>query len=198
MGERGRQEGGVLTPPGQGLRFTTRRERTLWLAAGAVVVAIWATLGTAGRLAARLEPTGLLAPAFGLGFFVAAVVVVGFALRDGTRGSAWAAVGIVAAYAMVFVRLGVAERSHLFEYGLVAVLVHAALLERRSGGGRVRAAALTAVVFTALLGWLDEGIQGLLPNRVYDLRDVAFNTVAAALAVGASVVLRTVRRARSC
>ena len=45
-----------------------------------------------------------------------------------------------------------------------------------------------------LLGWLDEGIQALLPNRVYDLRDVFFNSVAAGLVIGARWGLDQVRR----
>ena len=170
--------------------FTSRRERALWLAVVTVVVAIWASLGFAGSLARRLGPTGWLAPAFGLCFLLVIAVIAGHALatRPPVR-QLWATVGIVAAYAMVLVRLGVVERTHLFEYGLVAVLVHAALLERGPDRG-VRWPGLTAVVVAAALGWVDEGIQGLLPNRVYDLRDVGFNALAAAMAVGATVLLR--------
>lgn len=181
LGPETRQEGLFVSP----------RERRLWLATGAVVVAIWTSLGFAGGLAERLASSGLLESAFALGFLVVIAVVLGHALS--TRATArrlWATVGVVAAYAMVFVRLGVVERTHLFEYGLVAVLVQAALLERRVGGAGVRWPGLTAVVVAAGLGWVDEGIQALLPNRVYDLRDVGFNALAAAMAVGATALLR--------
>ena len=47
---------------------------------------------------------------------------------------------------------------------------------------------------TVLLGWLDEGIQWLLPNRVYDIRDVGFNALAAVMAVGASLALSRARQ----
>ena len=152
---------------------------------------MWTTLGLAGVLAERLEPTGLPAAAFGLAFLcvIAAIVGHGIALRPSIR-QAWALVGIVAAYAMVFVRLGVVERTHLFEYGIVGILVHAALLERVANGGRVRWPALTAALAAAALGWIDEGIQAFLPNRAYDLRDVGFNALAGAMAVTATVVLR--------
>ena len=43
--------------------------------------------------------------------------------------------------------------------------------------GGCPAPAALALVVTALLGWVDEGIQGLLPNRVYDWLDVASNAV---------------------
>ena len=172
-------------------RFTSPRQRRLWLTVGGVVLAIWTTLGLAGVLAERLEPTGLPAAVFGLAFLcvVAAIVGHGIALRA-SRRQAWVLVGIVAAYAMVFVRLGVVERTHLFEYGIVGILVHAALLERVANGGRVRWPAVTAALAAAALGWIDEGIQAVLPNRVYDLRDVAFNALAGAMAVAATVVLR--------
>ena len=37
--------------------------------------------------------------------------------------------------------------------------------------------ALTVAV-TALLGTLDEGIQAMLPSRVFDVRDIFFNAFA--------------------
>jgi VanZ family protein len=49
------------------------------------------------------------------------------------------------------------------------------------------------VVVTALLGWLDEGIQAVLPNRVYDIRDVGVNALAGLLAIAASLVLEWAR-----
>ena len=77
------------------------------------------------------------------------------------------------------------------EYGLFCGLVHAALLERRKNrpaaedvGAAKRALSspwLLALVLTLAAGWIDEAIQGILPNRYYDLRDVAFNFSAGAL-----------------
>ena len=61
------------------------------------------------------------------------------------------------------------------------------------GGGAWRAAA-GAWLLTALAGWLDEGIQGLLPNRVYDLRDVGFNALAGALALASAAALEAARQ----
>ena len=47
-----------------------------------------------------------------------------------------------------------------------------------------------ATLLVALAGWVDEGIQGLLPNRVYDLRDVGLNAGAGALAAGFAAIHR--------
>jgi hypothetical protein len=41
-----------------------------------------------------------------------------------------------------------------------------------------------------LIGWLDEAVQGILPNRMYDLSDVGFNALAAALALAAAAAMR--------
>ena len=96
---------------------------------------------------------------------------------------------------MVVVRTGSPEeRTHLIEYGVVALLIHAALTERADGGGRVPAPALFAVLGTALVGVLDELIQGVLPSRVFDPRDIVFNVLAGLLAVVAIVALRWARR----
>jgi VanZ family protein len=54
---------------------------------------------------------------------------------------------------------------------------------------------VAAVLLAGAAGWVDEAIQALLPNRVYDLRDVAFNTLAAAAAI-AALALRDAARAR--
>lgn len=177
--------------------FTSRREQRLWLFALAVVVAIWSTLGLAGTLAAELRRRDLLAAAFVLGFVAVIAAIAAGALTKRPRGSEiWAVVGVAAAYWMIAVRMGVSaeERTHLFEYGLVAVLIHRALIERRRGGRRVPVPAVLAVVATAGLGWVDEGIQAMLPSRVYDLRDVGVNAVAGLLAIAASLALAWVRR----
>ncbi|NNM34144.1 MAG: VanZ family protein [Gemmatimonadetes bacterium] len=160
----------------------------------ASVVAIYATLGLAGRLATQL-PAGLTSSLFGLGFLVALVTVglSGWLFGSG-RSEAWVRAGVAAVYGMILVRMGTegAERTHLFEYGLVALLIHEALAERRRGGRSVPYPPLTAVVVASLLGWLDELLQGVVPGRVY-LRDVGFNAGAAAMAVAASRALAWAR-----
>ena len=52
----------------------------------------------------------------------------------------------------------------------------ASRIERRSASGPPgRWPAPTAVLVNGVAGWGDEGIQALLPSRVYELRDVALN-----------------------
>lgn len=177
--------------------FTSELERRRWLWVLIVVVAIYSTLGLAGTLAEELRERNLLDASFVLGFLlvVAAIAASGWKRRP-ERREIWVALGVTAVYGMVLIRMGISpeERTHLFEYGLVAVLIDQALTERRRHGRRVPAPAALAVAATALLGWIDEGIQAFLPNRVYDLRDVGFNALAGLMAVTASLAMGRARR----
>jgi len=165
----------------------------------AVVAAIYATLGLAGRLASILREAGLLSASFALGMVLIGVAIVVQGLRSRPRSAEIAvAVGVATVYLMVFVRMGLAEgRTHLIEYGIVALLIHAALTERAMHNPRVPAPAVLAVAMAGSVGVLDELIQALLPNRVFDPRDILFNVVAAALAVGAIKTLRWARQRAS-
>ena len=177
--------------------FTSERERRLWFWALAVLTAIYATLPFAGALAAVLRARALLNASFALAFLLVIAAVAGSALRrrPGKR-EIWVALGLTAVCGMVVVRMGIGpeERTHLFEYGLLAVLIHQALTERAQHGRPVPFKATLAVAATALLGWIDEGIQSLLPNRVYDLRDVGINALAGLMAIAGSLALARARR----
>ncbi len=79
---------------------------------------------------------------------------------------------------------------------MLAVFVYQALLERRSQGRRVPVPALLAILVTSAFGVLDEGIQGLIPSRVFSPIDMLFNVLAAVMAVSATAALRWARRLR--
>lgn len=179
--------------------FSSRRERRLWLWVLAVMVAIYATLGLAQQWAAALEERGLLDLTVGL--FLLCILLVGLTiLTQGLRvrpGGAEVAVfiGVATAYLLVLTRMTVpTERSHLIEYSIIGVLVYEALTERKSRGRRVPLPPVLAVLITVALGALHEGIQWLLPNRVFDPVDILFNTLAGTMAVAASVALTWARR----
>lgn len=82
----------------------------------------------------------------------------------------WAAVVLVYLWAWARVETP-EERTHLFEYGILAVLIHRALLERQARGRLAGSPALIATACAAGLGILDEAVQWLLPHRVFDWRD---------------------------
>lgn len=181
------------------VHFTSDRERRLWLWALAVVVAIYSTLGLAQTLAGALRDHNLISNAFWLGLLLvgAAIVVQGLRKRPGGT-EIGVALGVTGAYLIALLRMAVPEeRSHLIEYSVVALLVYEALMERARQGRRVPVPALLAIGATVLVGVLDECIQALLPSRVFDLRDIGFDILAATMAVFASLALAWARRRAS-
>ena len=175
--------------------FASARERRLWLWTLAVVGAIYATLGLPSTLVSKLFEQALFGDTFFIAFLLIGVAILtqGLKVRPGGL-EIGVALGVAAVYLMVFARMGIPERSHLFEYGVVAVFIYEALTERASQGRRVPRPALLAVAATALVGVLDEFIQMFLPSRVFDPIDMSFNVLAGLIAVLASVVLAWARR----
>ena len=176
--------------------FSSDRERRLWAWTLAVVVAIYSTLGLAGKLAGAVSQD-LLATGVLLCMLLVLATIVTQGLRERPGGAEIGiALGIAAAYILVFIRMNgsAAERTHLMEYGVVAVFIHEALTERASQGRRVPVPALLAVLAASLAGVLDECIQLFLPSRVFDPEDILFNVLATVMAVAASVALGWARR----
>ena len=176
--------------------FSSDRERRLWIWTAVVVAAIYSTLGLARTLVEHLGNDFVSVWLFLLGCVLVLLTVVTQGLKVRPGGAEIAvALGVAAAYLLILVRMSVpTERSHLVEYGVVAVFIHEALTERRRQGRRVPVPALLAIVAASLVGLVDEGIQKLIPSRVFDPVDILFNVLAAVMAVTASVALRRARR----
>ncbi len=176
--------------------FSSKRERRLWLWTFAVVVAIYSTLGLASTLAVALSD-GLAAIGFLAAMLFVGLTILTQGLKTRPGGMEIGVVlGMAAVYFMVFVRMAIRERSHLIEYGVVAVFIYEALTERASQGRRVPIPALLAVLATTLLGAVDEIIQLFLPSRVFDPVDILFNFLAGVMAVATMVALGWARRRR--
>ena len=179
--------------------FTSVRERRLWAWTLVVVVAIYSTLGLARILVDELGSDFLSVWLFLLGCILVLATVITQGLKVRPSGmEIGVALGVVAAYLLIVVRMAVpTERSHLVEYGVVAVFVHEALLERAGQGRRVPVPSLLAIAIASVIGIIDEGIQWFLPSRIMDPMDILFNVLAAVMAVIASVALRWARRQAS-
>ena len=177
--------------------FSSKRERRLWLALAIVLAAIYATLGQAPAIVVALGEGILNSVGTNLVFVIIVLLVVipvFFIDKRLARAEIAVGAGILTVYLLAWLRMGSwEERTHLFEYALVAALAHEALLERRDMGRRVPAPALLALVMSLGLGLFDEGLQSLLPNRVFDLIDVAFNSIAATMIIGMRWVVARVR-----
>ncbi len=176
---------------GPARRVSSDRERRLWIWTAAVLVAIYSTLGPARTVSESLREHNLLR----LSIAAALLAVLGPVGWRWLRGrpdlaevAAMLAVG--SAYLMVAARIeSWEERTHLFEYGIVAALIHMALLERRRNGRPVPVPAALTVTATAVFGFVDEIIQFFLPDRVFDLVDVGFNVLAGFLVVAARLAI---------
>lgn len=174
-------------------RFT--RERRLWggvaLAAGGILAALYPLQFLLDALRAR----NLLRLSIAVLFLAAGGATAALLARRRARWRTWL---VLAAAAVVYALLALAmevpqERLHLVEYGGLALLVRAALAEsvtRREMRRRVSSVDVWTAGLVTAFGWLDEAIQGILPNRQYDLRDVAFNAGSAVLALLAAAALR--------
>ncbi|NNF00591.1 MAG: VanZ family protein [Pyrinomonadaceae bacterium] len=179
--------------------FSSERERRLWLWTVAVVVAIYSTLGLARTISDAMRDNGLIPLGVGL-FIVGCLMVLAAVITQGLRSrpagiEIAVALGVAASYIFVFVRMGSqVERSHLVEYGVVAIFIFEALSERAANGRRVPFPALLAILAATIFGVLDELIQLFLPSRVFDPIDMFFNFGAAAMAVSASVAIKWARR----
>ena len=176
------------------------RERRLWLGAGGMLLMIYASLYSVRPAAEWLRERNLLrASIIGL-FLVLAVMILSWCLArsPGRRELAALVLSAMLYLAALWQIRMPEERFHLLQYGLLAGLLYAALLERRRPGGGMRwsaAPAALAVLATGLAGWVDEAIQQLLPNRQYDWLDVGLNLLAALLAVGVLAAMAEARRA---
>lgn len=170
--------------------FTSSRERRLWLWAFIVFATIFATLFIGRPLASQLRNQNIQAVFFMCGMLLVAAAVIVHGLRTNPGKIEMSILlGIIAVYVMFFFRLGAPERSHLMEYSVLAIFVHKALLERAVKQKLIYKPAILALVVTFLIGVLDESVQILLPNRVFDPQDILFNGIAVTMAIGSSALL---------
>jgi hypothetical protein len=171
-----------------------------WAALAAYVVAIYALLPYGPKIGLSLLRTGPGAWLLGPGLPILAIVLGGAVMIVLARHQAppWAYAALAAAataYVVAFswLRSAHLERTHLPEYGVAAVLAWRAVHPLVPGTVRGYAA---AAVLAALIGYVDELIQWVLPGRVYDIRDVAMNGLGAALGTIVLAALRAGRRPR--
>lgn len=166
-----------------------RRARQLLLI---LVVCIDGTLGVMRDVVNALRGANLLRAVVAVIFAGCAALLARVLWRRGflVRPSTWPVLGgAIIAYALALQHsMTIEESLHLVEYGLVGMLARSSMPRAWTGARAWLGAWLLAVA----LGWLDEGIQGLLPSRHYDLHDVMLNAAAAGIPLLAAFLLTRV------
>ncbi len=165
-----------------------RRQRRL----GAVFLAVWALIYATIPLVPSLNRTlarfDLAAPVWGslYGIFLLFVAgMVGRSRAHQTPGSLMVLGGVCVAGGLVAWQLDQPARGlHLVGYGFLGFLGYRFLAGMLDPGP----AAPAALAIVGLIGWGDEGIQWLVPRRVYSLGDVGLNLLAALMGVLVGVV----------
>ncbi|MDP3153648.1 MAG: VanZ family protein [Archangium sp.] len=164
--------------------------RTARITLATLLLGIYSTLSVARQVSNALRDAGLLRATVATAFGVAALAVIVFLVRHPslrTPRTLFATLGVALVYgAVIFPMSSPEEKLHFLEYGAVGVLAFFAAKPGWSTSRRF----LFAVLFTLAAGWLDEGIQALLPTRHYDLRDVGFNALAGVMALTAFAFIR--------
>lgn len=175
--------------------FKSSQEKRYWLFAALVLIAILSTLTLGRPLQKLLLDQNTQAGIFMLGMFLTGVVIVMHGLKfqpSKTEMVIW--IGLIAVYLMLFLRLGLPERSHLMEYSVLTIFIHKALIERFQVKSHFFKPALIAFIITCSIGIIDEGIQYFLPERVFDWEDILFNSIASFMAIGGSLILHWAKR----
>jgi hypothetical protein len=155
--------------------------------------ALYATLGIMRVITETLRGAGFLRISVSVAFALVAVSVAVLIARDPlnrSRRVVGALVGCAVVYAaIIWPMQSPEEKLHFIQYGLVGILADLASPAHWSA----RARFVRCALFVTAAGWVDELIQALLPNRYYDLRDVAFNAIAGILALSALTLVRFAR-----
>ena len=169
-------------------QFKSGREKKLWIAVLIVIIGIVLVLFSGRPFAGMLREHGMLANFFWLAIVLVLSTILWYSVKTvPSRSEIGLWIGIIAIYLLMFLRMASPEeRSHLIEYSVLAIFVHEALKERKRSGGKLNRPAWLALGITLFIGLLDESIQLLMPNRVFDWFDIFFNTLAASLAIACS------------
>jgi len=175
--------------------FVSRRERRLWVWTMIIVAGIYSTLGVTPKLVPLVSHPVVSGILFAGCLLLTGMMILtqGLQVRP-HKLEIGVGLGVLAVYLLLLVRLTLPERSHLMEYGIVAVFLYEALIERKRAGRRVPFPALLAIAGTWMLGTCDELIQAILPTRVFEWQDILFNLLAGLLATTAMVILHRVRK----
>jgi hypothetical protein len=165
--------------------------RTKWILITAEIIIIYSTLYIVRIINDYLRERGLLTPTI----YILIVICIGLLVfylvkRKVPLGSILLFLPVLILYGILFFRIeNIAEKIHLIEYGLLGFMLTSALHDKTD---RARSALLAFIIATAV-GFVDEVIQYFLPNRIFDVRDILFNSGSGLFGIAAYVILNWIR-----
>ena len=117
------------------------------------------------------------------------LLLLGTLLRQGLRHPFLQGTFLLCLIFLFFISMGQVrrpiEKIHFSEYGFLSLLLFRLIRH----GVRSRGCYGWTLLGVCLIGFLDELLQGLLPNRVYDPRDIGMNGLAGAIGLVAVILL---------
>lgn len=161
-----------------------------------MLISIYSSLGLAGVLVEELQNRGVLEIFYAIFAFLTLIVLISQGLKVRPKGVEIAVgLGLIIAFSMVVIRMGipVIERTHLIEYGLLATFIFQALVEGAQNGRNVPLLPIIAILVTSIFGFIDELVQAILPNRIFDIRDIVFNVLSAIITVVFSLLMTQIQ-----
>ncbi len=163
-----------------------------WAAVAGYTMFIYATLGVMPEVWGALTryTQGRIDYGGSLAVLIGAATVIAMTLRRGAGWRSYAAlVPLSGAYAYLLTELNTlpAERFHLAEYGVLSLFAFRALSVDKG----LAASCLIGWGIASAAGTVDEAIQWILPNRVFEWKDVGLNALSSALAMGIIAVVAT-------
>jgi len=179
------------------IKITSKKERKLWISALVVLTAIYTSLFLGGQfIDLMIERRIIEQSTFYLFILLILTYIVSGWKSSGKRLEYWIYAGVITVYGMALFRMDItnAERSHMFEYGLLSILIYEALIERNLNGENVKIPVLTSIFGAGIIGLLDECIQYFISYRVFDIIDIGFNYLASAFGVLTSIGVRKLKR----
>jgi len=166
-----------------------------WAVAVGYVCLIYATLSVVGRpLRFLRDHNALRLSLAALYATCAASILFLFARRRITQVWRYAALlGLFGLYLLSAQLVQTPEEElHFLEYGLVGVFFLRPLADAYDWSWRTYG---KAFLLATAAGWIDELLQGLLPNRHYDMRDVGLNALSILLGLAVYALYRTRQKA---
>lgn len=175
--------------------FTSTKEKWHWILVALVVFAILIVLFTGSPLLSLFNNQNHQAILFVSGMVLSGSSILFYGLKSKSiKREIGIFLGLAGVFLMLFLRLGLTERSHVIEYSVLTLFVFTAFEERSKNKPDANSPILNTFLFSIPIGIIDESIQILRPERVFDINDIVFNSLVCIATIAALASIRWIRK----